>query len=371
MVDVSDLCIAGVLICSMVGYMLYTAPGRQERVHRWIGNGSQWTQTECRVVSTGVAYHGDCDGDKTFPISTCPGVAWCAAAGDMCQCQGTVMYSAVAHSGYDMDYNGNVTMESDGEVRCGHAPNGPFPIDPAEGKSKACFCTPRNVTEIIGERHVHRRACTSIDKEEFQEGNRRLSSEEEEDMHFQDKEDEDMLESLKEENDDEDEDAPAVQMVELEGSNSRRRGWNLFATYCQDIYQPWALVEVPNGDQSQPGSTELRCGYTYGLPFASRYTDTDQVTEIASNWSGTVPCWIRNVGVRASDECAVSMEPLDHLGDEEVTIEHAMYWNYLFLICCFCAMGFGQRNRDPNSREPSQEGSAEDGHAPLLDDGSI
>lgn len=311
-------CFISIFIAGLIGLQNYrNLPGEIEIAKLWASpqNGASWVETTCTVHSAGISNQGGCwepapkqglnlmlqlNRDPLLPdkFSVCPGIHWCADEGGSCDtCHGgDILYSEFLFHGnqpvdhtigetgdalretllkYKVPTGAGVTVHGANQpVQCAHGDGMPFTEDPAPGKSKACFCTPQNVVDLLREKgpiEPSGQNCAGLANQAFlSEANHRRLRE----------------------------------VVSLQALNSTSQQWMYPEGYCRSedysnilmidayalnqdykVYLNWALVEAEAGNSSKPS---LRCAYEYGAPFASR-EDNDVVKDIYQAWNQSTP----------------------------------------------------------------------------------
>lgn len=380
--------------------------------------GVEWVAGSCKVHDTGISNRGGCwekspgsgqlswSDAVTGGFSECPGWQWCADEGGSCDdCDGgDVMYSgalfantlplnllssnlnvalfddmtladaAVNHVPSDSS-TFQILKNVDGPVECTHGAGKPFQTDPWPGQTKACFCLPRRLKDVVT-------ITGPIDpnpKDGLKDGcmgkaNSAYVSEASLTAHRR------LFESK-----------AAPENVTANGlwaltSGHCRRGV-LADTYMYDynyhVYLNWALVEVQEDSPGQNSlASKLRCAYTYGAPMASYEDKFYRYSGIYHDWKSkigqVVPCHVRKGGIIGESQCAVALKDPAKMQEDAGTSGpwYPTWWGFLvygsiFLcpICvcfCFCCLmiagGFGASEESDNSEGSfsSEESDGED-----------
>eukprot|EP00931_Biecheleriopsis_adriatica_P087941 TRINITY_DN62342_c0_g1_i1.p1 TRINITY_DN62342_c0_g1~~TRINITY_DN62342_c0_g1_i1.p1 ORF type:complete len:430 (-),score=61.32 TRINITY_DN62342_c0_g1_i1:72-1361(-) len=370
-------CALSIFICGYIAWQNYAnLPGQVQASKLWAHpqNGAEWVEGTCKVLRTGIASQGGCwepapkqqmniwqtelnrDPDLPAEFSVCPGLHWCADEGGTCEkCEGgDVLYAGTLfHGNMPIDHTaagesvretllqakhptgkGTMLHNVNGPVQCSHGDGAQFPEDPMPGQRKSCFCTPKEVVDLVKEKGpIHPdgesgQTCQGIANQAFtsETKSRRLR-----------------------------------EMISQEALNTTSQLWMYPEGYCRPedvsnilvsdmysfntgywVYLNWALVEVKNpGEPEQP---KLRCASEFGAPFASR-EDNDWVKEIYKKYRSyadsetTIPCYIRKGGMCGDSSCAVALTNPSELYEKPPPFGPILPVVLMILGCCpFCLL---------------------------------
>lgn len=84
-------------------------------------------------------------------IAMCPGTYWCAKEQELCTCTGEIIYSPKLFDGYTYTSTAGEAykVRSEGTWKCGTDQQGQEYADPAPGEVKHCWCTPKEIQEML------------------------------------------------------------------------------------------------------------------------------------------------------------------------------------------------------------------------------
>lgn len=379
-------CFASLFVFGYIGWQNFSQmPEKTAAAKKWASpeNGAVWAQGKCTVHSTGITDQGGCwhpgpkqevqwwnwgqiNRDPELPAhwSVCPGLHWCADEGGTCNdcVGGEVTYAAsLFHGNYPYEVEGhggadwsgevvneavvretllnaktptsdNVTVRNvAGPLQCGHGDTMPFKVDPAPGRKKFCYCTPKGIVDLVKQKgpiHPSGQFCPALTNHAF------LSE----------------AKSIKRRR--------LRDFVSPKGLlKSTTQKWEFPEGYCRpentansflndlylwnqeyNVYLNWALVEVSVPGSQATSTPKLRCAYEYGAPFVSR-EDTDEIKKIYKTWNssvnmGQVDCYVRQGGACGMSSCAVAMKPPSELAENPPDFGPVTPVLFMLLGCC-------------------------------------
>ncbi|CAJ1358315.1 unnamed protein product [Effrenium voratum] len=275
-----------IIVNILLGCHLWWAGSLERKAEAWEAR-SGWRQTSCKVLAAGVSCADEdasdnvrrvCAGYKagSMPsqrvpvflgeqIAMCPGTYWCAKEQELCTCTGEIIYSPKLFDGYTYTSTAGEAykVRSEGTWKCGTDQQGQEYADPAPGEVKHCWCTPKEIQEMLqpfGADNLHKEECAEASHSDYQ-AVRRLGQ----------------RVQL----------TPSKQFAfEEEGrqiswsQNASEKARQLTSDDTSYRYSPWALVTIDEFNEFEPSSSSskpITCAYEFGVPEASGWMDQDEL----------------------------------------------------------------------------------------------